>query len=67
MKESSHSESQIEDEYDFADFKNNDIACDKCGASMGTCNEQIIVAFLCDNCADELELQYKKRHPEEYD
>lgn len=56
-----------EEEFDFADFRNNDIVCDKCGESMGCSSEQLFSAFLCDDCANELEQKYKKKHPEEYE
>ena len=65
MTKENNKEEEIE--FNFKDFKNNDMFCDKCGASMGCCSEQVLLAFLCDNCYDELEEEYKSKHPEEYE
>lgn len=56
-----------EEEYDFTDFKNNDVGCDRCGTPLGTCSEDPYGVFLCITCTYGLEDIYKKEHPEEYD
>lgn len=61
----------MDEDFDFADYKNNDISCAKCGDSLGAINSSDANAFqitvLCDSCLGELEDDYKQAHPEEYD
>lgn len=53
-------------DYNFKDFKNNDIYCEKCKKSLGVSDVNGMQTCLCDDCFNNFEKIYKKNHPEEY-
>ena len=55
------------DEQIFRDFKHNEMACDECGVRMGNNSETGMMGFICPECFDDLEIQHKEKHPEEYE
>lgn len=56
-----------ETEFNFKDFKNHDIYCEKCHKSLGVSDVIGMQTCLCDDCFNEIEEKYKEKHPEEYE